>query len=232
MREFLSEGTIKGTPLIKFQKADIIDKIVKGSFYMNSMKVYRERYYQEYDEEIGDPAEGMLYVDEGSFIVYKEEIEVHPLQNSTIPTVNSDDYIFCMFGISRNDCFPFRFSDEQKKKWLEIYDTALLITDHDDFLKRINDAALSEGVEMKGGFVNYYDEKAGEIIPWISAVMKGLDSVAFFKRKRYAYQQEFRFTAPKGEKDHFELNIGDISDISEVFSLKDFFNSEIMRCQS
>lgn len=231
MREVLFEGTIKGTPLIKFQKADIIDKIVNGSFYMNSMKVYRDRYYQKYDEEIGDPAEGMLYVDEGSMIVYKENIEVSPLQSSSIPTVNSDDYIFCMFGISSNDCSPFRFSDEQKKKWLEIYDTALLITDCDNFLKRVNDAAINEGVEIQRRFVTYYDEKAGEIVPWMSALMNGLDSVAFYKRKRYNYQQEFRFTAPKCEKDYLELNIGNISDFSKVFPLEMFFNSEIMRCQ-
>lgn len=31
MREVLFEGTIKGTPLIKFQKADIIDKIVNAT---------------------------------------------------------------------------------------------------------------------------------------------------------------------------------------------------------
>lgn len=230
MREVLFEGTIKGTPLIKFQKADIIDKIVNGSFYMNSMKVYRDRYYQEYDEEIGDPAEGMVYVDEGSFIVYKENIEVHPLQSSTIPTVSSDDYIFCMFGISRNNCFPFRFSDEQKKKWLEIYDTALVITDFNELVNRVYDAAISEGVEIQRGFVNYYDEKSGDISPIMGALANGLNSVAFYKRKRYAYQQEYRFTAPKCEKDYLELNIGNISGISKVFPLEMFFNSEIMRC--
>lgn len=230
MREDLFKGSINGIPLIKFQKKDIIDKTVQGSIYMNSLKYYREEYNKSLDEEIGDPCEGMLYINEGHMIVYNENskdiTEVKQLQNTIIHTVNSDDYVFCMFGINPKFCHSFRFSDEQKKKWLEIYDTALLITDSEDFFKRIAIASQNEGLELSGGFVNYYNEQSGDISPWISSVINGTNSVAYYKRMRYAYQQEFRIIAPSGKKDNLEIDIGNISGISEVFSLEVFLNSE------
>ncbi len=221
------DGKVKGTPLIKFQSSCIINKIVKGSIYMNSLKVFRERYNQKLDEEIGDPCEGMLYINTEHMIVqYETHIEAKQAKNVIIPTANSDDYVFCMFGINPKSRQSFCFSDEQKKKWLEIYDTALLITDSDDFLYRIAVASQSRNLELSGGFVNYYNEKSGYISQWLSALKNGTNSVAYYKRMRYAYQQEFRITAPSSKEDHLEIDIGDISKISEVFPLEIFLNSE------
>ena len=42
MNDVLYKGTIKGFPLIKFQNEEIINKTIGGSFYMNSLKHYRE----------------------------------------------------------------------------------------------------------------------------------------------------------------------------------------------
>lgn len=49
------KGQIKGFPLIKIKSRDIIEKIQKGLFYMNSLRYYRNLYEKSQDEVIGDP---------------------------------------------------------------------------------------------------------------------------------------------------------------------------------
>ncbi len=230
MKEILYDGVIKGIPLIKFQNSSIIDRIINGSFFMNSLKTFRERYYSCFDEEIGDPHEGMLYVNRGTMIVGEPMIEVAPLKNAVIPTATSNDYVFCMFGINPKYYSSFRFSEEQKNKWLEIYDTALVITDSDEFIKRVNNQAKNQGIELDQNFVKYYDAESGDITPWLSSLVNGIKSVAYYKRKRYEYQQEFRFTARnRTTEDHIEINIGSIADIAKTFPLKSFLNAEIQK---
>ena len=61
-KEILYYGQIKGFPLIKINSKEIIEKTRKGSFYMNSLKFYRDLYKNTHDEIIGDPFEGKIYM--------------------------------------------------------------------------------------------------------------------------------------------------------------------------
>ena len=63
------------------------------------------------------------------------------------------------------------------------------------------------------------------------SLLSGIQNIAFWKRKAYAYQQEFRFLIhmPNGEKDHLELKIGDIHDISKVYKTSDILNSKVTK---
>ena len=102
MNDVLYKGTIKGFPLIKFQNKNIIDKIVGGSFYMNSLKRYRELYEMEGDEFIGDPCEGKIFISEklnAQFIVPEKEI-FQNLKDVAISTPSEDDFVFCMFSVN------------------------------------------------------------------------------------------------------------------------------------
>jgi len=58
-----------------------------------------------------------------------------------------------------------------------------------------------------------------------------MHNIAFWKRKKYCYQQEFRFLVhtQNCEKDHLELNIGDIRDISKVFKTSKILNAEVVK---
>ena len=52
----------------------------------------------------------------------------------------------------------------------------------------------------------------------LKVAMRGMWNIAFWKRESYRYQQEgrFVFTPNKSGADHIDLDIGNISDISEV----------------
>ena len=50
--------------------------------------------------------------------------------------------------------------------------------------------------------------------------------IAFRKRTDYSYQQEWRFVIDTHVDDHFEFDIGDISDISWIIPIEDS-NKEI-----
>lgn len=85
-------------------------------------------------------------------------------------------------------------------------------------------------MKYMGGFVHYYDETQ-DSVDYIASLLSGMHNVAFWKRKKYYYQQEFRFLihAQNHDKDHLELNIGDIRDISKVFQTSKILNAEVVK---
>lgn len=231
MKDILYEGTIKGFPLIKFQNEEIINKNISGSFYMNSLKRYRDLYQMEGDEFIGDPCEGKIFISEklGAQFIVPEKGICQNLKDVAISTPSEDDFVFCMFSVNPQKKDEFRFTEEQREKIIDTYDTALIITDVYEYFNRIKQKALSEGIDITGGLVRYYDECID--IPQVFInLLSGMEKVVYYKRKRYSIQQEYRFTVPNPHKDmYFEFNIGDISDISVKMSSKEVFNAIITK---
>ena len=219
---------VKGFPLIKFQSEERIESLQNGLIYMNSLEWFRNNESDNGDEVIGDSFEAMFHINEGKFILPDtgEKIEI---KDGLIQTTSSNDYAYCMFGVnpySKN----FSFTDEQKENIQNFGDTALLILDKDEFFNRLRTAALKEGYEIYGGFVQYYDETK-DSLNLILSLLSGMHNIAFWKRKKYCYQQEFRFLVhtQNCEKDHLELNIGDIRDISKVFKTSKILNAEVVK---
>lgn len=216
---------IKGFPLIKIKSREIIEKTRAGSFYMNSLKVYREMYAKSNDNVIGDPYEGKL-------IVHNAVLQIEKLGTNQVikdfafPTANENDFVFCMFGVNSGKHHSFTFNEEQKQKLAGCGDTALLITDVSEYFKRIKKAADANNLEITSGFVDYYDENVDDIGRLLSLVTKGIRNIVFNKVKDYSYQNEYRFTTPNFIGDRIkELDIGNIEDISEVFTTKELLNS-------
>lgn len=210
-------GLIRGMPLIKFQDERIIELIQGGSIRMNSLSVYREMYKNSGDEIIGDPYEGKLCIHEAD--VFIPELGIYQkINNQALSTVSENDFVFCMIGVNLADC-RFQFSNEQKQKFTETYDTALIITDSQEFTRRIR--AQINSVQMR--FVQYYDEKADDAGRLCQLLASGMDSIAFHKRDKYAYQQEFRYVLSNRDPilKYFDLNIGDIHSISKAMSSKE-----------
>lgn len=221
---------IKGFPLIKFQNATRIESLQNGLIYMNSLEWFRKHESENGDAVVGDLFEAMFHVNEGKFILPDtgEQIEI---KDELIGTSASNDYAYCMFGINPYNN-NFTFTDEQKDNIKEFGDTALLILDKDEFFNRIRKAALKEGYEIYSGFIRYYDEKQ-DSVNLILSLLSGIHNIAFWKRKKYFYQQEFRFLVhtKSNEKDHLELNIGDIHDISKVFNTTEILNAKVVKIE-
>lgn len=205
---------VKGTPLIKFQSAERIESLRKGHLYAKTLKYYRDLEKETGDDEIGDEFEAMFHVNEG-YLRVAETGEKICLNNALIQTANSNDFVFCMFGIYPS-LSKFSFTDKQKEKMLSFGDTALVILDSDEFIRRVYAAAEREGYETHFGAVNYFDPTVDNINVIVS-LLKGMWNIAFWKRNKYTYQQEGRFVfTPGNGDDHIDLDIGDISAITAV----------------
>ena len=134
-----------------------------------------------------------------------------------------------MFGINPNTFDDFKFSDEQRKKIESVYDTALVIKDVFEYCKRIKLKAESEGIEIDGGFVKYYDECI-DLPNLFLNLSNGIEKIVFYKRKKYSVQQEYRFTSPNPQNlMNLEFNIGDISDISVQLPSTELFKAIISK---
>lgn len=216
---------IRGTPLLKFQSKDRIECFRKGTVYMKSLEYYRKREAETGDDTVGDLFEGMVHVNDG--YIYIPELNVREkLSDALIRTNFSNCFVFCMLGLSPN-ITTFRYSEEQKKKIANFGDTALLITDQKEFLRRVTIAVLRDGLTGSHGFVTYGDEKTDSAAYWCSLLKNGMNYSGFWKRKKYAYQQEYRLLIqpPVVESDFYELNIGSIEDISELLTTEQALNS-------
>ncbi len=218
-----NEFQFKGFPLIKIKSRELINKLQGGSFYMNSLKVYRKMYKNCKDIVIGDPNEGKLFVHDA--ILQNEELGIHEvLKDYAVATNDENDFVFCMFGVNPNKHHTFRFTEEQKQKLISFDDTVLLITDVYEFCRRIKNAATEKNLIIKSNFVDYYDDN--DASRFISLLVNGTENIVFHKRKEYSYQQEYRFTIPNHTgADHLELDIGNITSISKIISTKELLNS-------
>ena len=210
-------GLIKGYPLIKFKSKELIESLRNGHMYFSSLSVFREYEDASGIRIVGDEREGMMPLQHAVF----EDARTHertPVNNALIKTRNSDDYVFCFFGMKENTTH-FTFSEEQKAKIREFGDTALVILDYGAFEDRVKKAAKDAGFEVHFGRVDYYDDEADNADTLIRSIY-GMWTLAFEKPKDYEYQQEYRFLLErKGRpEDHWVLELGSLEDISRMIS--------------
>ncbi|MDL2220723.1 hypothetical protein LJC55_03550 [Eubacteriales bacterium OttesenSCG-928-N14] len=225
---------ISGTPLLKFQTRERIEQLQSGKIYMKSLHWYRE--FAKNSPVIGDDYEAMLHINQATMLVADPEsgqpIAHQQIDDGLISTIHSNDYVFCMFGINPHSA-QFVFTDEQKNDMQSFGDTVLIITDSDEFHRRIKAALISTNLPLADvhcGFISYYDESIDSVNVFCSLI-NGMHNVAFQKRNKYAYQQEYRFLLPNNGRteDFFELQIGDISDISEIITSQQALEAIIQR---
>ncbi len=215
---------IAGFPLIKFQSADKIQRLRDGVLYMKNLEYYRNREKTSGDDTVGDLFEAMLHINE-AVITIEETDTIIEIKDKLVPTKVSNSFAFCMFGVNPN-AHSFCFSDEQKKEIIDFGDTALLITDKHEFFMRVFTAAEKIGLKGFHGFVNHYDAEV-DSANLLASLMNGIENIAFWKREKYYYQQEYRFlieSAPTKD-DYFELQIGSIADISREIETSKLLNA-------
>lgn len=195
---------------------------------MNTLEWYRKHENSNGNMVIGDSFEGMLHFNEAELFL-PDLGETIRLNGNLMKTTHSNDYAFCMFGVNPN-LMTFKFTEKQKKEMLGFGDTALLILDSDEFMKRIEKSAQEKGYKVYKNFVKYFDEKKDHVDIFLSLMLEE-QNVAFWKRESYAYQNEFRFviSAENLDDDHLELDIGNIKDISIIMKASSILNAEVFR---
>lgn len=225
-------GTSVDLPIVKFQNKEIIEKIQSGKMYLKNLEWFREKERQTGDMTIGDLLEGMLHISEGYMQIYDSDgkvIECVPLTDSAITTSFSNAFVFCATNIFPDESGHV-FADNQKPVFKEFGDTALVIENKGEFIKRIYKAAKELGYEVFYGVVNYYN-KDEDNANMLLSLLHGMHNIAFWKRDTYKVQQEFRIVLWKKDanKDYIEFDIGDISDISKVISIEEALRIQIKK---
>ena len=204
---------------MKFQDADKIKNLQSGKLYAKTLGYYRKREEETGDCEVGDKYEAMIHINEAT-IYFPDTGEKVTVNDDLIKTSESNDFVFCMFGVNPN-AEKFTFTDKQKEKMLSFGDTALIVLDYDEFIRRVKVAAEKAGYKVYFQPVQYYDPTVDDGNMLIS-LLAGMWNIAFWKRNSYTYQQEMRFVFTPGKEniDHIELDIGDISDITTIIPAK------------
>lgn len=209
------EIIIKGTPLIKTKSEKRIKEFQAGCVYCKTLQYYIDLEKEEGDCVVGDSWEASLPLRE-AIVFVPDEAYVECVHNTVIPTRVTKDFVFCMTGVKVSAEQGQPLLDEELSK----FGTAsLLVTDIDEFVTRVQEAAAKEGFSLiRHGFVNYYDERFDNIVMH-QDIINSISNIAFWKRKKYEKQSEYRFLF-RGEtdKDYTKFDIGDITEISCCFT--------------
>ena len=146
--------------------------------------------------------------------------------------------VFCMFSFDMRNCYDekltdnileytMRFSQKQKEELYSFGDSVLIIKDRLAFENRVRTAFNNMGIQYISGMVDYYNEdnSAGQM----TKILDREGHIAFSKRKEYfELQQEYRILANTCSKEAYILDIGDISDISEILPIENLLNTEFL----
>ena len=135
----------------------------------------------------------------------------HTLRLTALKYLN----VFCMYAVDFDDFKEApnndtkAFLDLPETLW-EFGDHAVVVFDVPEFINRVAKAARFRNFETWFGRVTYYDPAHG--LPDIPLD----ESVAFFKRNRFAHQKEFRlaFNTQTVNFNPITVSIGDNSDIA------------------
>lgn len=206
---------------IKFQSEDKIDLLLGGMVYMKELQYYVDLEKKEQNDIVGDALENAVFSK-----AYETPSGI-PC-NLILKNDFCKSFVFCIYEANLDDDRSIIIHETDKIK--KFGDYALWIKHMDQFINRIQLAASKSYYNITNGKVNYYDDSEEVSIEGMRSVSdKG--TYAFAKRKKYKYQNEYRFVINTKldeipNEDHLILDIGDISDITQKIKTQDLINGK------
>jgi hypothetical protein len=203
---------IDGIPrpvLLKFGASRHIEQFAQGLLFMNTLKHFVEI---ETSSLRMDSHEGTSHMLRGDGAILQVEVnrQFTPIGEIQGPIRYQPDIlmnanVFCMHALRENA--PDTFVDPRN---FDFGDTFAVITDFDEFVRRVRAAALGTGQELQWNLVEYIDETSY------------VGPVGVFKKvSSFAYQSEFRMVLRPGTGAALRLDVGNLSDIVILGRLPD-----------
>jgi hypothetical protein len=195
--------------LFKFGRRAHIEQFVDGCLYMNAL-----RYFVGFESNAArhDSRETQRFWMQPGLVTFsvKTNGEFSPISGLDGPIAFSkpEDLninVFCMYAlrasVAKNLVDP---------RNLEFGDSFAVLTDGDEFLRRVRGAAEQASLALEIGMVEYVNERdyQGEI---------GI----FRKSSMFAYQSELRFALKPGTGAPYQLDVGDLTDITFTGPMSD-----------
>lgn len=222
--------------LMKFGSEENLRKLQAGQLYMKNLKYYVDLEKTTADEDIGDIYDGQMVLKDVNIKMYT--VDTHefitqfyvPQASMSLGFLNYP--VFCMFMVDYrnhvdehldgdNLTVSYQFTKEQLERMPNFGDAVLVVKNRDEFIKRVKDGLLKAGYRFSDSRVQYYGFNN---IEHVKQVLENNERIAFWKRDKYSYQQEYRFFIHSYVDDHLSVDIGDISDITEIFKTEELLN--------
>ena len=234
----MANKTIKDgwSMLMKFGSEQHLKKLQTGQLYMKNLKYYVNLEKTTDDEDVGDQYDGHMVLQDVKMSMYT--VDTHEfIAQFDAPTTSMDlGYlecpVFCMFmfdyrnhveeHLDRDNLIvKYQFTEKQLEKMPKFGDFVLIIKNGNEFINRVKKGLLNAGYGFTRDHVQYYGFNNLE---HLRQVQKDNSRIAFWKREKYSYQQEYRFLIHDFVDDYLSVDIGDISDITDLFRTKELLN--------
>jgi hypothetical protein len=226
--------------LMKFGSKENLERIQNGQVYMKNLDYYINLEKETTDENIGDMFDGQMPIHDVNISMYNPETNELIYQfKSDMATMNlgfKKSPVLCMFILDQRNfissnvnedllSFRFTFTEEQKEKLAKFGDSVLLIKNPEEFFNRMEAGLVADGINFTRDRVKYYEKN---IMQHFQDVTDDYKRIAFWKRKKYEHQQEYRYLIfNRSVEDHYTLSIKDLTDISEIVTIDTIFNTEV-----
>lgn len=223
--------------LMKFGSEENLKKLQAAQLYMKNLKYYVDLEKTTDDEDVGDKYDGQMVLQDIKINMYTVDTNKFIAQFNA-PTASMDlGYlqcpVFCMFMFDyrnhveehldgENLTVKYQFTEEQLKKMPNFGDSVLIIKNGDEFVNRVKKGLLNAGYGFTRDHVQYY---AFNNVEHLKQVQKDNSRIAFWKRDKYSYQQEYRFLVHDFVDDYLSVDIGDISDITQLLRTEELLNT-------
>lgn len=223
--------------LMKFGSEKNLKKLQAGQLYMKNLKYYVDLEKTTDDEDVGDKYDGQMMLQDVKISMYT--VDTHefiaqfdaPLSSMNLGYLGCP--VLCMFMFDyrnhveeylegENLTVKYQFTEEQLKKLPNFGDSVLIIKNRDEFANRVKKGLLDAGYGFTMDHVQYY---AFNNMEHLKQVQGDNSRIAFWKREKYSYQQEYRFLIHDFVDDYLSVEIGDISDITELLKTEELLNT-------
>ncbi|MGA2120008.1 MAG: hypothetical protein ABSH56_35380 [Bryobacteraceae bacterium] len=193
------DGPVVG--VLKFGCKKHIEQFAQGLLYMNTLEHFIKI---ETSSPRKDSHEGTSHIcrGDGSMLQIKVGGKYSPIVAVRGPVRHTPDdslkvNVFCMYALHESPSGIFVDPDN-----LGFGDTFAVLTDFDEFMKRVEAAVVGTGQALRCGLVGYVDETS----------YRGPMGI-FRKGSSFSYQNEFRIALLPGTGEALPLDVGNLSDI-------------------
>lgn len=225
--------------LLKF--TDHIDSLVRGDLYMNNLQ-----YYIDMERESGIRGRG----DKLEASQVYANVDIHVYDNATgelalsgtseimnwILDGHEKTPVFCLFALTAQNLkivgenethyiTEIDFPAEEVDKMISEFSEKVVMISPYKFINRVEKAFQEAGYGYKMDKVKYDDYSINSSMR-IESYMKNDNEIFFWKDKFFENQNEYRIAITSLEADKaITVNIGDISDITNVFNSRDLLSN-------
>ena len=235
----MADKTVKDgwSMLMKFGSEENLKKLQAGQLYMKNLKYYVDLEKTTDDEAVGDKYDGQMVLQDVKINMFTVDTHEFIAQFDAPAASMNLGYlecpVFCMFMYDYSNhveehldgdilTVRYQFTEEQLEKMPTFGDSVLIIKNGDEFINRVKNGLLNAGYGFTRDYVQYYGFNN---IEHLKQVQKDNSRIAFWKREKYSYQQEYRLLVHDFVDDHLSVDIGDISDITDLLKADELLNT-------